>query len=101
MLPPPPAPRSNAQNGAQQSLEQRRLNNKGWMDPPPPGAQDIPIMTTKKELLQGMRFHLMKFAQSKMDDKPVDPTDQNEFARPVTLQRRDARQPPAGRAVRY
>jgi transcription initiation factor TFIIF subunit alpha len=57
-------------------------------------------MTTKKELLQGMRFHLMKFAQSKMDDKPVDPTDQNEFARPVTLQRRDARQPPAGRAVR-
>ncbi|CAG9946744.1 unnamed protein product [Clonostachys rosea f. rosea IK726] len=98
--PPPPAPRSNAQNGAQQSLEQRRLNNKGWMDPPPPGAQDIPIMTTKKELLQGMRFHLMKFAQSKMDDKPVDPTDQNEFARPVTLQRRDARQPPAGRAVR-
>ncbi|VUC20165.1 unnamed protein product [Clonostachys rosea] len=98
--PPPPAARSNVQNGAPKSLDQRREKNHGWMDPRPEGARDIPVYTTKRELLQGMRFHLMKFAQSKLDDKPVDPTDQNDFARPVTLQRRDARQPPAGRTVR-
>lgn len=35
-----------------------------------------------------------------MSDKPIDPTDQDDFARPVTLHRRDARQPPPGRAVK-
>lgn len=57
-------------------------------------------MTTKKALLDGLRYHLIKFSQSKMDDKPIDPTDDHEFARPVTLHRRDARQPPAGRAMK-
>lgn len=55
-------------------------------------------MTTKRQLMDGMRFHLMKFAQAKVTDKPVDPTDGEDFARPVTLHRRDARQPPPGRA---
>lgn len=55
-------------------------------------------MTTKKQLIDDMRFHLMKLAQAKFDDKPIDPTDGEEFARPVTLHRRDARQPPPGRA---
>lgn len=57
-------------------------------------------MTTKKALLDGMRYHLMKFTQSKIGDKPIDPTDQEDFTRPVTLHRRDARQPPPGRAVK-
>ncbi|ODA78123.1 hypothetical protein RJ55_06726 [Drechmeria coniospora] len=43
----------------------------------------------------------MKFAHSKVDEvKPVDPTDQDTFTRPVTLHRRDARQPPPGRATK-
>lgn len=57
-------------------------------------------MTTKKALLDGIRYHLMKFSQTKLGDSPVDPTDQEEFARPVTLHRRDARQPPPGRMVK-
>lgn len=57
-------------------------------------------MTTKRELLDGLRFHMMRFTQSKVDSKSVDPTDDNEFARPVTLHRRDPRQPPAARAMK-
>jgi transcription initiation factor TFIIF subunit alpha len=57
-------------------------------------------MTTKKALFEGARFHLMKFTQAKLDDKPIDPTEDDEFARPVTLHRRDPRQPPPGRAVK-
>lgn len=57
-------------------------------------------MTTKKALLDGIRYHMMKFTQSKVGDRSIDPTDQDDFARPVTLHRRDARQPPPGRAVK-
>lgn len=72
----------------------------GWSEPPPKNFTDIPIMTTKKALLIGVRYHLMKFSQSRVNDKSVDPTDQNAFTRPVTLHRRDARQPPPGRTVK-
>jgi transcription initiation factor TFIIF subunit alpha len=95
------APTTNAaaQNGPKESLEERRKRYGGWSEPPPAvGYQDIPIITTKKQLIEGMRFHMMKFAQAKLNDKPVDPTDGEDFARPVTLHRRDARQPPPGRA---
>ncbi|QUC20651.1 uncharacterized protein UV8b_04892 [Ustilaginoidea virens] len=57
-------------------------------------------MTTKKSLLDGIRYHMMKFSQPQVSDNSVDPTDQTEFARPVTLHRRDARQPHPGRAVK-
>lgn len=57
-------------------------------------------MTTKKALLDGIRYHLMKLAAPRTDDPPIDPTDQDEFTRPVTLHRRDARQPPPGRTVK-
>lgn len=72
----------------------------GWSEAPPQQYTDIPIMTTKKALLDGIRYHLMKFSQAKLDDKPVDPTNKDEFTRPVTLHRRDAKQPPPGRAVK-
>ena len=42
----------------------------------------------------------MKFSQTKTDGKPIDPTDDDQFARPVTLHRRDPRQPPAAREVK-
>ncbi|TFA97512.1 Transcription initiation factor IIF subunit alpha [Trichoderma ghanense] len=103
---PPPngAPSSSAQaaaNGAKPSAEEIRNQYGGWSEPPPNYPyNDIPIMTTKKALLDGIRYHLMKFSQTKLGEKPIDPTDQEEFARPVTLHRRDARQPPPGRAVK-
>ncbi|KAJ3493526.1 hypothetical protein NLG97_g4676 [Lecanicillium saksenae] len=104
---PPPRPaaagpsRPNAQNGSRQSLEELRKQYGGWSEPPPPYKfLDIPIKTTKKALLEGIRYHLMKLSSTKADGKPIDPTDQDEFARPVTLHRRDARLPPPGRAVK-
>ncbi|CAF3513896.1 hypothetical protein SNK03_007093 [Fusarium graminearum] len=100
-----PAPRpaapsgSGAQNGAKPNTEEIRRQNGGWSEPPPATYSDIPIMTTKKALLDGIRYHMMKLIQTK-GDKSIDPTDQDDFARPVTLHRRDARQPPPGRAVK-
>ena len=91
---------SKLPNGKKMSIEEARNRYGGWSEPPPPGYQDIPIVTTKRAMLTGMRYHLMKFNQPKVDDDPVDPTDQDEFARPVTLHRRDARQPPPGRVVK-
>lgn len=93
--------RLNAQNGSRQSLEELRKQYGGWSEPPPEYPfSDIPIMTTKKALLEGIRYHLMKLTSVRTDGKPIDPTDQDEFARPVTLHRRDARLPPPGRAVK-
>ncbi|KAH6607935.1 transcription initiation factor iif subunit alpha [Trichoderma cornu-damae] len=90
-----------AANGAKSNVEELRKQHGGWSEPPPPFPfNDIPIMTTKRALLDGIRYHLMKFSQTKLGDKPIDPTDQDEFARPVTLHRRDARQPPPGRVVK-
>ncbi|KAH7022431.1 hypothetical protein EDB80DRAFT_8198 [Ilyonectria destructans] len=99
---PKPALKSKpgSQNGPKPNLEENRKKYGGWSEAPPPGVTDIPIMTTKKALLDGIRYHLMKFSQAKLGDKPIDPADQDDFARPVTLHRRDARQPPPGRAVK-
>lgn len=87
---------SSSNTKGKPSGQQRQLHD-GWMDPPPPGCTDIPIITTKKALLESTRFHAMKFLQAKVNDKRIDPTDQEAFARPVTLHRRDPRQPPPGR----
>lgn len=97
----PKLSRPAAQNGSKPRNDELPSQFGGWSEPPPLYPfSDIPIMTTKKALLNGVRYHLMKFSQAKMSDKPIDPTDQDDFARPVTLHRRDARQPPPGRAVK-
>ena len=57
--------------------------------------QDYPLFTTKRALTEGIRYHIAKF----MSKKAVDPYDQNEFPRPVTLHRRDPRAPPPGKPV--
>ncbi|KAL6915891.1 hypothetical protein ACHAPO_005347 [Fusarium lateritium] len=99
--PGPAAPSgSGTQNGAKPNIEEIRRQNGGWSEPPPATYSDIPIMTTKKALLDGIRYHMMKFTQSRVGDRSIDPADQDDFARPVTLHRRDARQPPPGRAVK-
>ncbi|KAI1659848.1 Rap30/74 interaction domain-containing protein [Daldinia decipiens] len=82
-----------------------RTQNGGWSQPTPPGAQDYPLYVTKKSLKEGLRFHVMRFAPhggklAKPNGPGVDPTNQDEFTRPVTLHRRDPRQPPPGREVK-
>lgn len=93
--PPPPPPKKK-------TLEQRRKENNGWSEPPPEGCenlQDIPIMTTKKELMKNLTHHMMKLASTKQDANH-DPTDVDEFARPVQLHRRNPLKAPAARAVK-
>ncbi|KAI9893767.1 MAG: hypothetical protein M1814_005983 [Vezdaea aestivalis] len=55
-------------------------------------CQYFPVRTTKRALLDGLRHHVARFASH----KNVDPQNQNDFLRPVRLQRRDPRAPPAG-----
>lgn len=82
-----------------------RQHNDGWTFPKPPDAQEYPLFITKKALKEGLRFHVMKFVPphgrlTKPGSAGVDPTNQDAFTRPVTLQRRDPRQPPPGREVK-
>ncbi|KAI3316794.1 Rap30/74 interaction domain-containing protein [Xylariaceae sp. AK1471] len=79
-----------------------RTNNSGWSTPLPPGGQEFPLFVTKKALKEGLRFHIMRFAPQIRGVKQtqIDPTNQEHFPRPVTLQRRDPRQPPPGREVK-
>ncbi|KAI1780164.1 Rap30/74 interaction domain-containing protein [Hypoxylon cercidicola] len=88
----------------QLSPEALRKQNGGWSTPKPDGAQEFPLYVTKKALKEGLRFHVMRFAlptNRALDPKDpgIDPTNQDDFTRPVTLHRRDPRQPPPGRDV--
>ncbi|KAG9228573.1 putative transcription initiation factor IIF subunit alpha [Amylocarpus encephaloides] len=67
--------------------------NGGWSQTPKEGTyRDTPLFTTKKAL-RDIRYHIIRFHGKKI----VDPADQDEFIRPVTLHRRDPKQPPPGR----
>lgn len=57
---------------------------------------DYPLFTTKKAMREGLRYHIARFASKKL----VDPSDQNEFTRPVVLHRRDPKQPPPGKGIK-
>ncbi|XXG94832.1 hypothetical protein Hte_001091 [Hypoxylon texense] len=90
---------------SQLSAEALRRQNGGWSTPKPDGAQEFPLYVTKKALKEGLRFHVMRFAVPSnrvldQNDPGIDPTNQDEFTRPVTLHRRDPRQPPPGREVK-
>ncbi|KAI6782720.1 Transcription initiation factor IIF subunit alpha-like protein [Emericellopsis cladophorae] len=81
------------------SLQQGRRETNGWSEPAPQDVREFPIFTTKKALLDGVRMHLMRMHVDSQASA-VDPTDQAQFARPVTLHRRDPRQPAAARTVK-
>ncbi|KAI9745501.1 MAG: hypothetical protein M1818_001035 [Claussenomyces sp. TS43310] len=68
----------------------------GFTHPPEGPYQDFPLYTTKKALREGLRYHVARF----WSKKDIDPTNQDEFIRPVSLHRRDPRQPPPGKAMR-
>jgi transcription initiation factor TFIIF subunit alpha len=70
--------------------------NGGWTTVPVGPYRDFPLITTKRALREGIRHHVARFSSR----KPVDPTDQDEFTRPVSLHRRDPRQPPPGKALK-
>ncbi|KAI1749475.1 hypothetical protein F4782DRAFT_304432 [Xylaria castorea] len=83
-----PGPRFNDQ----------RTKQGGWSKPLPEGGHEYPMFVTKKALKEGLRFHVMRLAPQNrgVRQATVDPADQEHFPRPVTLQRRDPRQPPPG-----
>ncbi|KAF6825460.1 transcription initiation factor IIF subunit alpha [Colletotrichum plurivorum] len=102
-----PSPGASGHLGIQRpetedDIKARRAANGGWLDPAPQNMREFKIVTTKKALRDGVRHHIMKLSSSKADleARGIDPTNQEEFTRPVTLQRRDPRQPPPGREVK-
>jgi transcription initiation factor TFIIF subunit alpha len=58
--------------------------------------KDFPLFTTKKAIREGLRYHIARF-QSKT---AIDPSDQEEFIRPVSLHRRDPKLPPPGKGLK-
>ncbi|MCJ1281229.1 hypothetical protein MMC26_000547 [Xylographa opegraphella] len=60
---------------------------------PPTGPYvDIPLIMTKRQLADGLRYHVARFSSK----KAIDPRNEEEFTRPVRLHRRDPRAPPGG-----
>ncbi|KAL9109965.1 MAG: hypothetical protein Q9227_005488 [Pyrenula ochraceoflavens] len=59
----------------------------GFSDPATTNGtfQDYKIITTKRDLVEGLRHHVLKF----ISDQTVNLYDQNEFLRPVRFHRRD------------
>lgn len=49
--------------------------------------RDYKLVTSKRELLNGLRYHVLQFAE----DRPIDIRNEAEFTRPVRLHRRDPR----------
>jgi transcription initiation factor TFIIF subunit alpha len=72
--------------------------NGGWSEPKPPNCHEFTVVTTKRALFDGIRHHAMKFHST--SNKDIDVTKQEDFTRPVTLQRRDPRQPAPGRETK-
>lgn len=68
-------------------LEGSDVHASGFSSPPVAPYKDYPLVTTKRALMEGLRHHVLKFNGR----KPIDPTDENEFLRPVRLHRRDPR----------
>lgn len=59
-------------------------------DEDPSTYQEYPLISTKKSLLEGLRFHAIKF----ISDGEVNPYDRKQFERPVKLHRRFPRDTP-------
>ena len=73
-------------------LQEERARNGGWSETPD-NCQEFPLVMTKRSMLEGLRYHIMRL--NKKTDEDIDVTNQEQFPRPVTLLRRDPRLPPA------
>jgi len=59
---------------------------------PPEEFVDIPVYTTKRQLLEGYRHHVMRFLPNgSSKSRNVNIADESQFSRPVKLHRRDPR----------
>ena len=67
----------------------------GFSSAPIAPVEDFPLFLSVKALKDEMRYHVARFASK----KTIDPSNENEFTRPVRLHRRDARAPPPGAKV--
>ncbi|RKF63150.1 Transcription initiation factor IIF subunit alpha [Erysiphe neolycopersici] len=73
----------------QQNDQNTRELNGGWTSKPEGDFCDYPLITTKKALREGLRYHIARF----ISKKDIDPRNQNHFTRPIVLHRRDPQQP--------
>lgn len=90
----------NAYTGRLRELDAARTQNGGWSTPAPGTYNEFPLVTTKRALMEGIRYHIMRLNRTRGGpEATVDVTDQNQFPRPVTLHRRDPRQLPAYKAA--
>ncbi|KAH6659598.1 hypothetical protein BKA67DRAFT_19511 [Truncatella angustata] len=98
--PKPTGPKIQAKPGApaQPNFEADRQRNGGWSFPMREGMGEFDLVLTKKGNNDGMRSHVMRLVPPRKTQAGIDPSDQNEFTRPVLLHRRDPRQPPPGRS---
>ena len=96
--PPVPKPLGNPQS--QQNFEADRQKYGGWSFPMREGMGEFDLVLTKKNTKDGLRSHVMRLIPPRKSENGIDPSDQNEFTRPVLLHRRDPRQPPPGRVVK-
>ncbi|KAK8051434.1 transcription Factor IIF- Rap30/Rap74- interaction [Apiospora rasikravindrae] len=83
-------------------IEAARVQFGGWSTPAAPGCEEFSLVLSKKGTKEGQRRHVMRLAppQKNQKNQGLDPSNQNDFVRPVTLHRRDPRQPPPGREVK-
>lgn len=91
-LNPPPAAAPAGATGGQRNVSSPRpqpsTQNEPDDVPEPTGAfKEYPVTTTKRSLIEGLRYHVMRLHSK----KPVDIFDESEFTRPVRLHRRDPR----------
>ncbi|KAK9776599.1 hypothetical protein AB5N19_11144 [Seiridium cardinale] len=93
-----PQPKAGAQ--AQPNFDADRQKYGGWSFPMREGMGEFDLVLTKKNTKEGMRSHVMRLVPPRKTKNGIDPSDQDEFTRPVLLHRRDPRQPPPGRAVK-
>jgi transcription initiation factor TFIIF subunit alpha len=89
------APRPRPFSPSRPAVPERELLS-GFSDPKVTAEgipyKDYKLVTTKKDLLNGLRYHLLQLA----GDKPVDIRSEAEFPKPARLHRRDPRAPPPG-----
>lgn len=78
--PPPPQPSKQVTYG-------------GWTHQPQGDVKDYRLVTTVRQLKEGMKHHILRFSSN----KEIDPTNPDEFTKPISLHRRNPQQLPVGK----
>ncbi|THZ09546.1 Rap30/74 interaction domain-containing protein [Aureobasidium pullulans] len=88
----PPAPPPQKLTGTTKPLAATTASAQSQPEPEddPSLYEEFPLLTTKKAVLEGLRYHAMKF----IADNEINPYDKTQFERPVKLHRRFPRDTP-------